>query len=412
MARSPTGQIIERHGKRGRSFGIRFRAYGRRHYLTLDVATHVEAEAELKRTLAAVELGIWQPPRPQPLVEEIEEEPTFHVFSSRWFEQKKLEGLEQRTLDHLQWALSGHLIDYFETLPLSQITAERIDAYRAAKVREREMLLVDRPLGNSSINRTIQVLAQVLDAAEEYGHVGSNPARGRRRRLKVAKPRRTWLELDEVRSLLDAAATDHRPLLATMILAGLRVGEACALRWRDVDLARAKLTVQKAKTDAGRRVVDLSPYLLEELKLHRARARDDGADAPVFPTRRGTVRDRNNVRMRVLESSIKRANKVRAKAKQPPVQDGVTNHTLRRTFASLLYEAGASPAYVMAQMGHSSSALALEVYARKMERQRDTGERMDALVRGADWAQMGTNGEIKALENGAAVTTEKEKAPR
>jgi integrase-like protein len=90
----------------------------------------------------------------------------------------------------------------------------------------------------------------------------------------------------------------------------------------------------------------------------------------------------------------------------------VTNHTLRRTFASLLYEAGASPAYVMAQMGHSSSALALEVYARKMERQRDTGERMDALIRGADWAQMGTNGEVTAPETGADRKPEKEKAPR
>jgi hypothetical protein len=38
----------------------------------------------------------------------------------------------------------------------------------------------------------------------------------------------------------------------------------------------------------------------------------------------------------------------------------------------LLYEAGASPAYVMAAMGHTSSALALEVYARKMSRDRDT----------------------------------------
>jgi hypothetical protein len=45
----------------------------------------------------------------------------------------------------------------------------------------------------------------------------------------------------------------------------------------------------------------------------------------------------------------------------------------------------------MAQMGHSSSALALEVYARKMERERDTGQRMDALIRGTDWAQAGTN---------------------
>jgi hypothetical protein len=35
----------------------------------------------------------------------------------------------------------------------------------------------------------------------------------------------------------------------------------------------------------------------------------------------------------------------------------------------------------MAQMGHTSADLALEVYARKMERKRDTGERMDALIR-------------------------------
>src|SRR5262249_41869720 len=56
-----------------------------------------------------------------------------------------------------------------------------------------------------------------------------------------------------------------------------------------------------------------------------------------------------------------------------------------RTFASLLYEAEASPAYVMAQMGHTSSALALEVYARKMQRSRDTGARIDALIRGGDW---------------------------
>jgi hypothetical protein len=45
----------------------------------------------------------------------------------------------------------------------------------------------------------------------------------------------------------------------------------------------------------------------------------------------------------------------------------------------------------MAQMGHEGGALALEVYSKVMERRRDTGERMDALVRSADWAQTGTN---------------------
>jgi hypothetical protein len=36
--------------------------------------------------------------------------------------------------------------------------------------------------------------------------------------------------------------------------------------------------------------------------------------------------------------------------------------------------------------------LALEIYAKVMERKRDPGERVDALIRGADWAVMGSNG--------------------
>ena len=45
----------------------------------------------------------------------------------------------------------------------------------------------------------------------------------------------------------------------------------------------------------------------------------------------------------------------------------------------------------MQQMGHESSGLALEIYTKVMERKRDTGAQMDALIRGADWAQVGTN---------------------
>jgi hypothetical protein len=43
----------------------------------------------------------------------------------------------------------------------------------------------------------------------------------------------------------------------------------------------------------------------------------------------------------------------------------------------------------MEQMGHTDPALALAIYAKVVERKRDTGARMDALVRDAD---LGTNG--------------------
>src|SRR6266540_3996716 len=91
MARSPTGQIIERRGKSGTVYALRFRAYGRREYVTLggskDGWTRKTAEEELDRTLAAVKLGVWQPPKPLP-VHEPKADPTFHEFASEWLEMR------------------------------------------------------------------------------------------------------------------------------------------------------------------------------------------------------------------------------------------------------------------------------------------------------------------------------------
>ena len=137
---------------------------------------------------------------------------------------------------------------------------ERLEALRPERPKER----VDRGLSNGSVNKTLKVLAMILDDAIETGYVEVNVARGKRRRLKESRPRRTWLELSDVRAILDAAGW-HRALLATMILVGLRVGELTALRWRDIDLASARLNLAESKTDAGRRTVDVTPWLLDEL---------------------------------------------------------------------------------------------------------------------------------------------------
>ncbi|MFN2467186.1 MAG: tyrosine-type recombinase/integrase [Gaiellaceae bacterium] len=368
------------------TYAARFRALGRRHFVTFgssdDGWNRGRAELELQNVLADVRRGRWQPPAP--VEEKPREEPTFHEYSSAWVARRRRE-VEARTVEHWEWALSCHLLPQFKDSRLSEITSRAVRLYRTAKTAEAN------PLSAGSINKTLMVLSQILDDAIEDELIATNPARGRKSRLRASKPRRTWLAVDEVRALLDAAPK-HRALLSTMILSGLRVGELCNLRWRDLNLAAGRLRVEESKTDAGERFVDLSPLLLDELKLHKAKASHMGPDDYVFPTARGTKRDRANVRTRVLAKAIEKANEQLAKEGRAPLQPGVTNHTCRRTFASLLYEAGASPAYVMAQMGHASSALALEVYAKVMERKRDTGERMDALIRGADWAQTGTNG--------------------
>lgn len=406
MPRRATGSIIEdRRGERVR-YGLRFRAYGQRHYVAASASTRDEAQVELDNILADVRRGIWQPPKPAPAVEEPKEEPTLHVLASEWVARRRHE-VDERTVEHWTWALSGHVLPFFAAYRPSQVDAALVEKFKTAKLAEREERLAEierwrkaepakrgrmpvRPLSNGSINKTLKVLAQVLDDAVEFGYIESNPARGKRRRLKAAKPRRTWLELHEVQALLAAAGT-HRALLATMMLAGLRVGELTSLRWRDVDLAGGKLRVEDAKTDAGVRVVDVSPLLRDELAVHRADSEHTRPDDFVFATSRGTERNRSNITRQILHPAIERANVELVKAGRTPIE-GVTNHSLRRTFCALLYEAGATPAYVMAQMGHTDASLALEVYTKTMERKRDTGERMDALVRGAEWAAMGSNG--------------------
>jgi hypothetical protein len=59
------------------------------------------------------------------------------------------------------------------------------------------------PLGPSSIRKLIDTRSAVLDDAIQDGHIDRNPARGKRVRVRV--PQRTFLELDELPALIDAA---------------------------------------------------------------------------------------------------------------------------------------------------------------------------------------------------------------
>jgi hypothetical protein len=62
MARKPTGQVIERAGKDGRTYrSLRFRAYGERRFVGLGAVSADEASRDLRGVLADVERGTWQP---------------------------------------------------------------------------------------------------------------------------------------------------------------------------------------------------------------------------------------------------------------------------------------------------------------------------------------------------------------
>jgi len=420
MARKATGQVIERESANGTTYALRFRAYGERRFLTLGSTAEgwdrPRAEVELQNVLADVRRGIWQPPRQEPEVSRRLEVPTFHEFASEWYEGKALDLAENTRLDYLN-TLSSHLLPHFARYKLAEITVEEVDRYRRSKERERAALVaaleeqaklpadkrekLPRPLSNATINRTIKLLSRVLEQALEYGHIDRNPAKGKARLLKQSKPSRSYLQPPQVAALLAAAGElDHdarygdtgrrRPLLAVLTLAGLRIGEALDLRWRDVNLAARRLRVVSAKTDAGVRAVDLSPTLQELLSEFKTRTRQAGPDDLVFGTSAGKRDNPSNVRNRFLKDAREIANAKLEEDGHDPIAH-VSPHTLRRTFASLLLASGADVPYAMAQLGHENAQMTLNVYAKVIASKTDHGAAVDGLVGASDWAPMGTN---------------------
>ncbi len=425
MPRPATGQVVHRTNG---TWALRFRAYGTRQYQTLGTAeegwSQVKAEQALRHVMADVERGAWRPPSPEP-VANVNPDPGFHRFASEWFEATKREWQAKTRLDY-EWQLAHHLLPFFRNHTLSQITVREIDRYRQEKVAEGQAMraaaargkpLIDeyvdrrgckrrrprRPLSATSINKTITRLGQILEVAVEYGLIEANPAKGRRRRLKTQKVAPIWLDRpDHIEALLDAASeldrraqvkgghdqkggpVYRRALLATLVFAGLRIGELTALQWRDIDLTDNRITVRASKTDAGVRQIDLLPALRDELRTHKAQAPLVAPSDFVFATAYGTEPKQSNIRQRVLDRAVEHANHNLIKAGDVTLPEGLTPHKLRHTFASILVALGVDPGSVMDQLGHTDPGFTLRVYRHGMRRDLAAMERLRALVSGTD----------------------------
>jgi integrase len=356
--------------------------------VSLGSVSEGEAQRELRHVLADVERGRWSPPAPILPPPEPERVPTFHEFAEEWWKLSAAQ-LAASTLADYRWRLERHLLPFFADCPLDGITFDLVGRYMAAKLAE------PRPLSARSINMTLTLMAAILDDAVERELIARNPAKGRRRRVREREPHRTYLETAEQIAALLAAAGDldanaredrrhveRRAIIATLTLAGLRIGEMCALRWRDVDLANGWLQVGESKTDAGRRRVKLRGALRDELVGVRMRTRHSAPDAFVFATRTGARPTRENVRNRVLAAAAKKGSERLVAAGYAPLPERLTPHSLRRTFASVLYALGEDPGVVMDEMGHTDPALALRVYRQTMRRGDEEKTRLRELVEG------------------------------
>jgi integrase len=308
MARQASGTIETRTLADGtRAFHLRFRVGGRRETLALHERPNctcgcgggweeAAARTELGNVLARVRLGLWERPEPPAGIAETagrEDIPLFAEYAGWWLDAK-IDGvlgakpISESTASDYRWRLRCHLLPFFGELRLDRIDRELCLEFKAHLLREskelREALAAgadirDRrgrgavPLGPASVRKVLGALAAILDDAVEDGHIDHNPARGKRMRVHVPKPRRSFLEMDELAALLDAAASQEVPLppggapidlgptaalVAHLISQGLRpsqVAKRLGVTKSTISFHLRRLGAQVGRGYVGRRVV-------------------------------------------------------------------------------------------------------------------------------------------------------------
>lgn len=317
----------------------------------------------------------------------IESGPARHavgVFLQRWLDEIATPRLRPRTLEGYRHHVQRHLIPHLGHLRLQQLGPSHVQAL----INE----LARRGLSPRTIRYVRSVLRVALNQALKWNLVSRNAAalvdlpRARQHEFQVLDP-------SQAKALMFASRESRLEALLSVALAvGLRIGEAMALQWDDVDLDTKTIRVRRAlqrsggktafvlpKSERSRRMVTLPDFAVESLRRHRAAQGKERLIAGsswtdlglVFATPIGTPLDYSNLRreFRLLLT----------KAGLPPMRI----HDLRHTCATLLLAQGVNPRVVMETLGHSQIGLTLGTYSHVLpEVHRDAATRMNTILAG------------------------------
>jgi integrase len=343
---------------------VRINHRGRRKSLAFrDRASAKRAAQEIERQLKLGDLGLGTEPSV----------PTFAAYTDTWLRQAETR-MRPSSLDQVRTQLK-RVLPVIGPLTLTAITRQTIRDLIGTVQANGSRRTKGKPITRRTVQRIMTVVSVVLGQALEDGLIQSNPCARLGKLLPPAMPD-TEAEIEvftyrELATLLAVAEQDYPeafPFLLTLARAGLRLGEAVGLEWRDVDLSQRVLlirrSVRKGRVSLPKngkiRRVEMSEKLtaclarLKSLQVVEAAVQGQSAPERCFPGQQ----DEDHWRSSVWAPILRRAG---LRYRKP--------HTLRHTFASLLLERRESLHYVQQQLGHHSPAFTLTVYGHLIPRE-------------------------------------------
>ena len=328
-----------------------------------------QAEEIAKQINAAIALGHFSTQAGRPASPECIR---FDDFAQMWLERELLLPLE-RGYDDAPAEKTVRLAESHIRLRLNPVLSGRNvrEMNRGDVQQAYDWCLTREPHWSPrTIEMTISTLGQVFAYAEAQELVKTNPVaawrrtRGRRRNSGTRPVgRENVLDSEELSQLLETTrknAPEWYSFIGFLADTGVRLGEASALLWIDVDLIAQTARIHRSFSDGktlsatktGReRRIELSSRVTEVLR--ESRPDIVGSESLVFPNRTGGFIDPHNFRARAFRRIV-------SSALGP--DRNFSPHGLRHTFASLHLARGTNLKWIQAMGGWASAKLLLDLY--------------------------------------------------
>jgi integrase len=294
-----------------------------------------------------------------------DENVTVGEYLDKWLRNSVLGSVRQSTYDRDDNLIGNHVQPALGGIKLKNLSPTHLQGF----YRDR----LDVGLSASTVHKIHTIIHKALSQAMEWHVVSRNVAETVKPPRPVPKEMHP-LSTEEVRRLLRVARGDRfEALYILAVTTGMRQGELLALRWQDVDVQNATISVGRTltrnggrvaigepKTKKSRRSIRLTPQAVKALGEHLKRQlrdiellgdhyKDQGL---VFTTNTGAPINPSNLRRRSFAPLLERA-------KLPHFRF----HDLRHTCATLLFARGTHPKYVQELLGHANIAITLDTYS-------------------------------------------------
>jgi integrase len=284
-----------------------------------------------------------------------------------WMAHIEAQGRAATTMARYRSAISANIKPHLGSLAVNKVGPADLDRFYGK--------LTKAGLGPLSVRKSHAILSAAFNQAVKWGWLDVNPV------LRASPPSTRGGEIhppsrEELQQLLEACADSHEELGSLIFVAatsGARRGELCGLRWSDLDLDLATMTISRSISDAGREVA------VKDTKTHQARRIAlDAATVSVLQSQRERVVARAEAAgLKLAPSAYVWSQELDASiAYRPDRVTGtfrtlrdrldlkhVTFHSLRHFTATQLAAGGVSIRTIAGRLGHANPGITLRTYA-------------------------------------------------